>query len=326
MNELVQMHNDFINLPLRRFNASEIDILHGICYRAKEQGSDEIVIGFDEIRQLAHYRGKDKSQLIKDVTNTNKKLMSLNFKLEDERHLIQFVLFPTFKVDKEAETLTVKINEPFQYLLNELTGNYTAFELEQSAGLKSSYSKHIYKQLMRFKYTGTWRVTMEHFRELLDVPKSYNLSNVKRAAIEPALEELGAIFDNLQVTYLQESRRAGQSGRKKTTGLVFTFTPLEKKKHEQDVQKRIAKNSNWEKTQFFCPKCKRPVYKQMLENEEGSYFIYGHTDFKTGSCSYSTFDYGDLLEEYQLEPDEPSTPAQERNKSRLSELLKGLFS
>ena len=82
----------------------------------------------------------------------NEKLMSLHFTIGNERNFTQFVLFPTFTVSSDAETLTVKVHEDFAYLLNNLS-NYTSIELQESTALKSSYSKGIYKKLRQFRNT-----------------------------------------------------------------------------------------------------------------------------------------------------------------------------
>ena len=88
MNEIANMHNDLIDLPLRKFNASEINILTTLCYKCQQQDTKEIVLGFEQIKKLSYYKGKDSNQFISDLKSTNEKLMALNFTLVNEEKKI----------------------------------------------------------------------------------------------------------------------------------------------------------------------------------------------------------------------------------------------
>ena len=327
MNELVVAHNDLIDLPLKKFNASEIDILHTICYSVKEKGGNEVVISFDRIKNLSHYQNKNESQLEESIRITNKKLMNLNFEIEsaDRKKVVQFVLFPTFIVDREERTLTVKVNEPFVYLLNDLSGNYTSFELQQSAELRSTYSKQIYKKLQEFKHTGIWVISLDKFKKYLDIPKSYRITNIDQFVIKPAIEELKDIFAGLKCEKTYKKADSGR-GRPKVVGYEWRFTAFTKEKRvNEPTQEGIAEITEYKKTSWYCPKCHRPIYKRQLENENGTYWIYGHSDFKTGGCDFKTFNSEDLLLKHQLESDQPETDEQKHNRKRLADLVSGLF-
>ena len=325
MNEIVQIHNDLTDLPLKKFNASEIDILHTICYEAKHKETSEVVIEFDKIRKLSHYQGKDEKQLVESIEQTNKKLLQLNFKVGTDRDFIQFALFPTFRVNTDKGELTVKVNEPFAYLLNNFGKNYTSFELQQSAELKSSYSKQIYKKLQGFKDTGVWIVPIEDFREYLDVPKSYRPSNIDQFIIKPSLNELSPIFEGLKCEKYYEK---GGRGRPKVKGYKWTFKAEKAEENAEPVepptQEGVAGVTGWQKAHGFCPKCQRQIYQKRMENENGSWIMYGHPDFKTGDCSFWTNDSADLLQEHQLDV-EPATEEQIENKKKLSSMFKNLF-
>lgn len=132
-------------------------------------------------------------------------------------------------------------------------------------------------------------------------------------------------FQNLEVHKKYENRKS--KGRPKLEGYWFTFVP--EKRTEKTVleatQESIAKITEWEKTNRYCPKCHRLIYKKQLENENGTYYLYGHTDFKTGDCSYTTYDFANLLENYQLPNDTSLTEKQQENKNKFSDIIAGLF-
>ena len=65
INEIANQHNDLIDLPLRKFNSSEIDILLSICCKCQEQETNTVVLPFGQIRKLSHYQAKDGARFIK---------------------------------------------------------------------------------------------------------------------------------------------------------------------------------------------------------------------------------------------------------------------
>lgn len=329
MNEIANMHNDLIDLPLRKFNASEIDILTAICYKCNEKQTNKVVLPLDEIKKLADYRNKNNEMFLDDLKKTNSKLMALNFTIGTTREFTQFVLFPTFEVSDSKGTLTVQVHEKFAYLLNNLHNCYTSLELQESSSLKSSYSKGIYKKLREFRNSDNpfWKVKIDDFKEYLDVPKNYTQSDIDKRVLTPALNELSPYFEGLTVEKYSNKKK-GQRGRPKIDGFIFSYKAEPKKERiKEPTQESIAKVTDWEKTPRFCPNCHRSIYKKQLKNENGAYYLYGHTDFKTGECNFTTNDYSVLLERYQIEQEsnEPSTKEELKNKDGILKKISNIF-
>ena len=329
MNEIANVHNDLIDLPLRKFNASEIDILTAICYKCNEKQTNKVVLSLDEIKKLADYKNKNNEMFLDDLKKTNSKLMALNFTIGTTREFTQFVLFPTFEVSDSKGTLTVQVHEKFAYLLNNLKNCYTSLELQESSSLKSSYSKGIYKKLREFRNSDKpfWKVTFDDFKEYLDIPKSYRMTDINKVVINPALKELSPYFEGLTVEKYSNKKK-GQRGRPKIDGFIFLYKAEPKKERiNEPTQESIAKVTDWEKTPRFCPNCHRSIYKKQLKNENGTYYLYGHTDFKTGECNFTTNDYSVLLERYQIEQEsnEPSTKEELKNQDGILKRISNIF-
>ncbi len=68
----------------------------------------------------------------------------------------------------------------------------------------------------------------------------------------------------------------------------------------------------------------RAIYKKQLENEM-AHIIYMGIQFKTGDCSYTTYDFADLIEKHQLPNDDPLTEEQQDNKRKFSDMIANLF-
>ena len=188
---------------------------------AKEQDTKEIKLSFDQLKVISNYDYRiSNKKFIADLVRTNKKLLNLDFIAisEDKRYIAQFVLFPTFIVDREEMTLTVAVNEKFKWILNSLTSHFTRFELEEFIGLKSQYSKTAYRHLKQFKQTGYWQINIEKFRELMDIPESYKMHHISEKVLNPIEEELTPIFKGLKIN----KRTKGRGG--KVFALEFIWT------------------------------------------------------------------------------------------------------
>ncbi|WP_000496297.1 replication initiation protein, partial [Streptococcus agalactiae] len=220
-------------------------------------------------------------------------------------------------------------HEKFAYLLNNLKNCYTSLELQESSSLKSSYSKGIYKKLREFRNSDKpfWKVTFDDFKEYLDIPKSYRMTDINKVVINPALKELSPYFEGLTVEKYSNKKK-GQRGRPKIDGFIFSYKAEPKKERiKEPTQESIAKVTDWEKTPRFCPNCHRSIYKKQLKNENGTYYLYGHTDFKTGECDFTTNDYSVLLQQYQIEQEnnEPSTKEELKNQDGILKRISNIF-
>lgn len=65
--------------------------------------------------------------------------------------------------------------------------------------------------------------------------------------------------------------------------------------------------TGWLQTGRYCPKFKRETYRKQMENDNGTYFLYGHTNWKTDECDYITYDFPDLSQGPELKEDKPLT-------------------
>lgn len=52
------------------------------------------------------------------------------------------------------------MNSRFSFLLNDLTSQFTRFELAEFTALRSSYDKECYRRLKQYRKTGVWKVSL----------------------------------------------------------------------------------------------------------------------------------------------------------------------
>ncbi|HEI2155207.1 TPA: replication initiation protein, partial [Staphylococcus aureus] len=75
-----------------------------------------------------------------------------------------------------------------------------------------------------YRSTGYYVVSIEDFRELLDIPEYYQMGNIDQKVLKPAMKELHNYFENLEVTKIKAKKG------NKIAKLEFTFTGLKTNK------------------------------------------------------------------------------------------------
>mgnify|MGYP003091097266 CR=1 FL=1 len=223
MNEIVKYNNQMNDVNFKDFSPTELDLLMTICSKMKEQGLTIIEFSFEQLKRISNYDPKQSNKkFIKDLEKTYDKLIQLNFKIGDDRNFTKFVLFNEYTVKGDEGTVTIGVNPKFYFVLNELTSNFTRFELKEFIDLKSKYSKECYRRLKQFRRTGLWTVEIEEFRRILGIPESYEMKDLTKRVLKPIQEELSPIFKNLQIEKIK--KKGAYSGRgNKVTHIVFTF-------------------------------------------------------------------------------------------------------
>lgn len=272
-NEIVKYHNNLADVSFKNFKAADLDLFMSICMKCVNQGTNVVTITDSELAELAHY-GKDLKRLGRDFENLKKKTMDLQIKLENGELETDIVMFPTFQRNKITKENKIKVNEDFAYILNEFhKGKFTEFELEEFVMLRSTYSRLAYRQLKRFKDTGLWTVSIDKFRELMDIPKNYRMDNINQRVLAPIKEELTEYFEGLKIEKITETI-PGKRGRPAVVGLKFTFKKTPKKELK--------------KIKYPCPLCGGDLYE--IERNDGRGIFYGHKDGnKKGAKCKKTF-------------------------------------
>ncbi len=215
---VVKHHNDLNTVPMGRLTADELDLFFTICATVKEKGTDEITLTFDKIRQISGYSQTSNVMLAKDLISTNKKLLGMNFMLQSEHEIVQFVLFTMFRTNTKEQTLKISVNTPFVYLLNDLTGNFTRYELQEFVSIQGKYTKILYSLLKQYRNKGFFFIAVDEFREFFNVPKSYRMSEIDKKILNPAIKELTPIFKNLKVKKVKDPKQ-----KNKVVRLEFYF-------------------------------------------------------------------------------------------------------
>lgn len=203
MRKVVKYHNDINRLKLGKFKEKELDLLFSLFYKFKNKGTTEEVLTFQELKELSEHTRMDR--FINDLISLHDKLLMMIYQKINERGTIEkFTLFNRYFIDPESKTVIININPYFQYVLNDLLGNYTIFDLQELVNLNGNYAKNLFRLLKQFESTNTYHAKIEDFKELLDIPTTYKMFNIDQKVLKPCMEQLKLYFPNLKLEKIKK--------------------------------------------------------------------------------------------------------------------------
>ncbi|WP_232782727.1 replication initiation protein [Macrococcoides caseolyticum] len=123
-----------------------------------------------------------------------------------EDKIKKFVLFTYYEIDTKEKYIEISLNPELEHILNNLTGNFTRFELQELTGIKSSYSKHMFRLLKQFRKTGYLKIEINDFRDRLDVPESYRMTDINKRVLNPIMRDLSTIFEGLNINKIKKGK------------------------------------------------------------------------------------------------------------------------
>ncbi|ULO04537.1 replication initiation protein [Campylobacter sp. RM12651] len=260
--ELVKYHNDFNKVKIPSFTAQEQDILMGIICKMRDLREDEVITFYpNELRKFSD-RNNSNNELFEVISVLRNKFFKADFTIiidypkENLRAYETINLFRRFtiyenQITKQLEKIELQIESRFSYLLNELIGNFTSFELPEFLELKSKYSKSLYRILKQYRNTGKcliYKNDWQDFCDFMNIPKSYLQADIDKKVLQPAFLELGRetnkepIFKNLSYKKIKDPKGRGRGG--KVIGIEFYFTAQQEVKQEQKQETTTQSNEN----------------------------------------------------------------------------------
>ena len=290
MNEIIKYHKDINKFSFSGFNEKELNLFFSLCYKAQQNHNKEIELSFIELRTLSN-GDTHLPRFLKTLKGVYDKLIKIPFHYHNENGFGAFTLFNKYFVDTNKKTVTIRTSDEFLYILNDLIGNYTKFELESFINLKSSYSKNMFKILKQWETVKEKLFSVDELRNLLCVPPTYNNSKFNEKVLKPILTELPEFFPN----FTMDKKRNG----KKIVGYNFTWG----QKHQdinyvddieieisEELQKAFEKASHNRFIQPFLTEDNKAELIEFFEDEKilikGLIYAYKKIDKEFKRLSY----------------------------------------
>lgn len=258
MIDLVKYHNNLNSVVFGKFTANEMNLFFSIISKLKDKGEDTIIFSWEELKDLSRYKPTHIQRFVNDLDKTYKKMLELNygqtFVKKNRLTYSRFVLFTSFNIDCDMDdngdldvstgVVSIKINPDLRHILNDLE-QWTQYSLEEFIKLKSTYSKTIFRLLKQFRTTGYLKLTIQEFREQLDIPKSYRMSHINQKVISVAEKELKRHFKDLKINKIKAKKKGAPvvaiefTWKSEKTG---TFIDYSKKNQPREMTPEWLKN------------------------------------------------------------------------------------
>ena len=213
--KIVVYSNDLNQVALGSLKEQEQNLFFSLLVKLKDKGHEPVIFSSAEIAKMLamHYTQKQIVSFIDDLKNhffkldfRTEKRLSNGFIEEDNINLFKYMRIRYNENRTAIEELEIEVNERFEYMLNQLKANFTAFELANFLVLNSKYSKTLFRLLKQYKTQGWWQVDIKEFKRLIQVPKSYRMIEIDKRILIPSIKELS--WDNGQPDMLTDYRGA----------------------------------------------------------------------------------------------------------------------
>ncbi len=255
-NTYTTYHNNTNKVNLGKLSEREANLLFAIFQRLKDQGNTlirfepqdlkrmlDIKISYDNLTRTARSMwNKIKTAdfwEVRDIIVNGRECVS-----EKNYMLFQVCEIVSDKETREFLYMDIQLNTGYNYLLNNLGmgGQYTSFKLLEFQRVRGKYAKTLYRLLKQYKSTGILSVEWTQFRELLDIPKDYEMRNIDQKVLTPSIKELNKIYPFEHLSYKKERK---SHDKRKVTHIDFYFEQLpegETKKQKQADKQRAQRD------------------------------------------------------------------------------------
>nr|WP_240443871.1 replication initiation protein [Helicobacter pylori] len=254
----ITYHNNANKVNLGKLSEREANLLFAIFQRLKDQGNTLIRFEPQDLKRMIMVKSNlTNRQLLQVLKNLLDNISGANFWIIRE-HVengeiyedhTSYMLFKQFEIrihkpTQTIEYLDVQLNDSYQYLLNNLGmgGQYTSFNLLEFQQVRGKYAKTLYRLLKQYKSTGILSVEWGQFKELLDIPKDYDMRSIDNFVLKIALKELRKIYPFEHLSYKKERK---SHDKRKVTHIDFYFEQLpegETKKQKQADKQRAQRD------------------------------------------------------------------------------------
>lgn len=236
MGKVIEYDSKMNELNFGKFKEKELDLFFSICYKLKNEGLNEVVLTFQELKELSNYSNRNLDRFVKDLESTYDKILDIKIRRETKTTITKISFFTMYEIEKEKRTVAIQIHEKCRYLLNDIE-KFTKFDLMEFVSLKSSYAKNMFKMLKQFDNEDSYnwyQLKLDDFVELMGIPKNYKMGNIDQRVLSPILEQLNPYFPKLKLEKIKKGV--------KVESLKFTWKAKKKKQAEeiQAIKKRSS--------------------------------------------------------------------------------------
>lgn len=205
---VVKYNNELNGLKLKEWSKEDLNFFFAVIAEARDKGTAELYFTVDHLIEVTGYTKVNNKRTNAFLWELCNKASTLRWIEYMKRIIPLFSLFET-DIDENENVIGIKVelSKHYEYILNQLTANFTSFELEEFLKLKSIYSKQLYRYLKQWRTIGRKEFKIDEFKEILNIPESYRKCDIDARVMKPILTELSTAFKNLTVSPIKARKK-----------------------------------------------------------------------------------------------------------------------
>lgn len=239
----MQIHNYINELKISGLSTKQknlfVAILAKLQEKSKKVKSDErrtVTFTYAELKRMADVKCRGDKRFASTLETFTEKVLSIKEKIEvkkgEKTKKTIFNLFSKMDIDDEENTLSVTINKDFEEFLFEVEDCYSNLNIEEYTNIKNNHTKNLYKFINQWKTKGEKEIEIEKFKQLFDIPSSYQICHLTEKIIKPGIKELKPYFKGLDFEKIKSGR--------KVVKIIFTWEKPSRKITKKQEEKNIT--------------------------------------------------------------------------------------
>lgn len=222
MNKVTRYHNELNTVPMRKWTSEEQNFFFAVITQARGKGTNLIKFDKQDLVMFANYDLEHVERFKKIMDSLEVKALNLRYKEKTNAYSKTMLLFQSFYYNWEEACLEVKVTDYFDLIVNKIEAEFTQFELIQFTSIRSNYAKEMFKKLKQWRTVGKKQYSIDEFREMLQIPKSYRATDINKVVLKPIQEELSDYFQDFKITPIK-----GRTKGNPITAYCFTWNTEE---------------------------------------------------------------------------------------------------
>ena len=255
---------------MRKWTSEEMDLFFSIISKIKDKGTKKLEFNALELKKLTGTETRN-TYWFNMLDNFTTKAICLFFREQKGTTVKKMSIFDCFAFDYDEKTLTVEVSPKFEYIANELTKNFTVYELAEFTKIRSTYAKTMYRLIKQWRTVGSKKFEIEEFKEILEIPKNYTANNIQQRVIAPIKKELPKYFVNFKVKVIKANTQGNP-----ITGYKFTW---QAEKTSSWIQNKYPKKATYKKKRYrskngsieakeFAERAREQRFARMIEQRK----------------------------------------------------------
>lgn len=195
MNELIFNSDKNVgNVEVRRFGVKEMNLIFLICYKIKNEKTNKVTFCFDELKKYTKIKN-----VSFEFDEYFKKIIQIMYLKKENSVFKYYTLFTIYEMNESEQNVTLFVNSEIVDDLGQISNDFDQTELQFFLNIPSSYAKTTYLLIKEMEISEKFIISIATFKKLLNIPKSYKMSDIDKKVFSPIKKDLEAYFDEFNI-------------------------------------------------------------------------------------------------------------------------------